>query len=189
LLEGRTVNVIVMGVAWTGRACVAAGLAEALGGRFIPGHTLHPPANLIKLARGEVLTPDDHAAWYDAMGYKIALRGAGTVIACSALRRLQRDRLRDAALGQVRFVHLHGPREVVEARMIAVETSRATGRATLDHQFRKLELPTPDENVLTVDISRSGRPNLEGILADLARGPGPSCDVQPRRDVERTYAA
>lgn len=170
-------NVIVMGVAWTGRARVAAGLAKALGGRFIPGHTLHPPANLTKLARGEVLTSDDHAAWYDAMGYKIALRGRGTVISCSALRHVQRDRLRDASLGQVRFVHLHGPREVVEARMIDTEPSRTTGRATLDHQFRKLELPTPEENVLTVHISQAGRPNLEGILADLARGPGPSCDA------------
>ena len=158
-------NVVVMGVAWTGRAHVAAGLARAIGARFIPGQDLHPRANRARLDRGEGLTCAERDAWLDAIGFKIALRGTGTVICCAALRRAHRDRIRTAAMGPVRFVHLHGPRAVVEARMIVAGTSPAAGRAQLDREFAALDRPGADEDAISVDISGQAR----NVIRDIAR--------------------
>ena len=44
--------------------------------------------------------------------------GRSSVIACSALKRAYRDKLREGA-PRVRFLHLHGPREVLQARLDA----------------------------------------------------------------------
>src|SRR5688572_15692276 len=103
-----------MGVSGSGKTTVGQRLAEALGVRFADADALHPPANLRKMAAGIPLTDDDRWPWLDAVGAELA--GGGVVVACSALRRAYRDRLRAAAPG-ARFVFLHGDRELLEQRM------------------------------------------------------------------------
>ncbi|SDZ27718.1 gluconokinase [Jannaschia faecimaris] len=162
-------NIVVMGVAWTGRSSIGAALANSMDGRFIPGCDLHPPANRAKLARREVLTQADYDAWFDAIGFKLAMRGSGTVVACPALRREQRDRIRFAVLGHVTFVYLYGPRELIEARMIASGGSPDEGQRQIDHQLSILEEPTPDEGVISIDMGLPQRQAIDEILAGFPR--------------------
>lgn len=153
--------VVVMGVAGSGKSTVGALLAERLGVPFVDGDALHPPANVAKMAAGVPLDDDDRAPWLDAVGARLAQ--GRVVIACSALRRAYRDRLRDAAPA-TRFVLLHGTRELLASRLQS-RVDHFMPAALLDSQLATLELPTPGEEVRVYDIAL---PPAE-IAADAAR--------------------
>ena len=141
--------VVVMGVSGSGKTTVGAALADALGLPFVDGDALHPAANVAKMAAGIPLDDADRAPWLDAVG---AVLAAGpVVVACSALRRVYRDRLRAAAPGLL-LVFLDGSREVLAQRM-AGRPGHFMPASLLDSQLATLERPDPDEHPVTVDIA------------------------------------
>jgi carbohydrate kinase (thermoresistant glucokinase family) len=141
--------VVVMGVSGSGKTTVGAALADALGLPFVDGDALHPAANVAKMAAGIPLDDADRAPWLDAVG---AVLAAGpVVVACSALRRVYRDRLRAAAPGLL-LVFLDGSREVLAARM-AARPGHFMPASLLDSQLATLERPDLDEHPVTVDIA------------------------------------
>lgn len=80
--------------------------------------------------------------------------GGGLVLACSALKRSYRDRLRrdlppGAALG---LLHLHGTPELLAERLRARQDHYMPA-SLLPSQLSTLELPGPDEALLTLDIA------------------------------------
>ncbi len=144
--------VVVMGVSGCGKTTIGAGLAERLGIPFLDGDDLHPAANTAKMAAGIPLDDDDRWPWLDRVGDALArARGAGVVIACSALKRRYRDALR-AHAPEVVFVHLAAPKEVVVER-IAARTGHFMPAALLDSQYADLEPPGQDERCITVDVT------------------------------------
>ncbi len=144
-----------MGVSGSGKSSVGAKLAQRLGIAFVDGDDLHPPANVAKMSRGEPLTDADRGPWRDRVGAALAGGGAtraGLVVACSALRRSYRDRIRaTAAEAEPVFVFLDI--SVAEARK---RLSRRPGHfmpvSLVESQFDTLERPPPDEtDVLRVE--------------------------------------
>lgn len=112
-------HVVVMGVTATGKTTVGRALADALGGVFVEGDTFHPPANIEKMSAGIPLDDDDRRPWLRALATEIArLDAAGevSVTACSALRRVYRDWLREGYAGLF-FVHLDATYDVLLDRM------------------------------------------------------------------------
>ncbi|MEU7551483.1 gluconokinase [Streptomyces sp. NPDC044571] len=162
---------VVMGVSGTGKTTVGRLLAEALGVPYAEGDTFHPAANVAKMSAGIPLEDADRWPWLDAIGDWIrARRGPrGAVVACSALRRAYRDRLRAAAPGAV-FVHLHGERPLIERRM-AGRTGHFMPLALLDSQFAALEPLQEDEPGVVVDVSGSPQQITARALAALAALP------------------
>ncbi len=76
----------------------------------------------------------------------------GLVIACSALKRVYRDRVRAAAPG-VRFVFLDGSADVIAARM-AARSGHYMPAALLASQLLTLEPPADDEvDAMRFDIA------------------------------------
>ena len=145
--------VVVMGVSGCGKSTVAAGIADRLGLHFIDGDTLHPEANVARMRAGIPLEDADRWPWLDRIGACLADADRwpqGLAVACSALRRIYRDRLRAAAPG-VRFVFLDGAPEVIAARM-AQRSGHYMPAALLSSQLQTLERPGPDET----DVQRSG---------------------------------
>lgn len=154
---GRFRIVVVMGVAGCGKSTVGAALAGRLQIPFLDADDYHPAANLEKMSRGIALTDADRWPWLDNLGN--ALKGqadrAGRVVgACSALRRIYRERLIAAAGEPILFVFLNGAREVIAARM-AARTDHFMPAGLLDSQFATLEEPGADEAALTIDIGPS----------------------------------
>ncbi|MEM9795493.1 MAG: gluconokinase [Pseudomonadota bacterium] len=159
-------KIVVMGVTSTGKSLMGAMLAEALGGRFVDGDDLHPQANRAKMADGIALTDADRWPWLDRVGAMLA--GEGTiVVACSALKRAYRDRIRGAA-GPVIFVHLHGEKDVIAERMAARE-GHFMPVSLLDSQLETLEAPGPQERTVAGDIARPPERLLGDILDGLRR--------------------
>jgi carbohydrate kinase (thermoresistant glucokinase family) len=143
--------IVVMGVCGCGKSTVGRLLAATLALPFVEGDELHPQANVDKMASGTPLTDADRAGWLDAIAQRLASAHSGVVVSCSALKRRYRDRLR-ADAPRLRFVHLHGPRALLEQRL-AARRGHYMPAALLDSQLQTLEAPAPDERaiVLTID--------------------------------------
>jgi len=149
--DGQATIVVVMGVSGSGKTTVAMRLAQALGWDFLEGDSLHPPANIAKMSAGHPLDDDDRWPWLDAIADWMAQRlrdGRSGVVACSALRRVYRDRLRQAGSG-VRFAYLHVARDELARRMR--ERQHFMPPSLLDSQLATLEVPGADEGALRVD--------------------------------------
>lgn len=163
-----TRRIVLMGVAGCGKSSVGEALAPRLAARYFDGDDLHSPENVAKMRAGTPLTDADRWPWLGRIGE--VLQTDNTIIGCSALRRIYRDRIRDIAGAPVRFVHLSGSREVIASRM-AARTGHYMPTSLLDSQFATLEPPAPEENALTVDIDQP----LEAIMAEiLAALPDPA---------------
>lgn len=137
-----------MGVCGCGKSSVGQGIAAALDLPFTDGDDLHPAANVAKMASGQPLTDADRWPWLTSVGETL---GQGGVVACSALKRVYRDHIRAAAPGTV-FVHLHGSRELLAARL-AARPGHFMPPALLDSQLATLEPPKDEAGCLTVDIA------------------------------------
>lgn len=165
--------VVVMGVSGSGKSTVGAALADALGVPFTDADGLHPAANVAKMTRGIPLTDTDREPWLDAVGARLAEHtGTGLVVACSALRRTYRDRLRAHAPSTV-FVHLSGDAAVLAERM-GGRSGHFMPTALLDSQLATLEPLAADEAGTTLDIRRP----VEEIVAGAVTATG--SEVAPR---------
>jgi gluconokinase len=139
-------SVVVMGVSGCGKSSVGAALAARLGLAFRDADALHAPEAVAKMARGVPLDDADRGPWLDRVGAVLAdgaAHPAGVVVACSALKRAYRDRLRRAAPG-VRFVFLDGDAATLAQRLRA-RTDHYMPPALLASQLATLEPPGPDE--------------------------------------------
>ncbi|MCV7381210.1 gluconokinase [Mycobacterium alsense] len=153
-----------MGVSGSGKSTVGAALARRLGVPFIDADTLHPPANIAKMAAGEPLTDDDRRPWLDRVGEWLAAHRDGGVVSCSALKRTYRDRLR-AHCPPVTFLHLRGSPELIGARL-AARLGHFMPAALLRSQFDALEPLGADEDGMTVDAGRG----VDAIVAAFVAG-------------------
>ncbi|MDR6636282.1 carbohydrate kinase (thermoresistant glucokinase family) [Phyllobacterium sp. 1468] len=99
------IRLVVMGVSGSGKSSVGRAIAAALKLPFVEGDTLHPPANVEKMASGVPLTDEDRWPWLDKIGAELAKAQKGVVVSCSALKQSYRDRLRQEAGGPL-GVHL-----------------------------------------------------------------------------------
>jgi len=156
-MSGARIALVVMGVSGSGKSTVAAGIAEALGLAFVDGDGLHSPESVALMQAGTPLTDAERWPWLGRIAARLAdaeRDPPGLVVACSALRRAYRDRIRAGAPG-VRFVFLDGPAELIRARMsgrrghympesllAGVTENRLGGGIPLRHP--KLQVPLDD---------------------------------------------
>ncbi len=161
-----------MGVSGSGKSTVAAQLAGRLGVPYVDGDDLHPQANVDKMHAGTPLDDDDRWPWLDRIAATLdraANSGTGVVLACSALRRRYRDRLRAGTGGRIGFVFLDVSFSVIEERL-KKRQHHFMPRQLLESQFDTLERPGPDEpDVMTVPSDRPA----DDIVDDAARRLGP----------------
>jgi gluconokinase len=158
---------VIMGVSACGKTTVGRTLAERVGWDFLEGDTMHPESNVAKMSAGIPLTDADRRPWLDHIADWIAQRldaGENSVVACSALRRIYRDRLRTAGEG-VRFVYLKVPREILLQRLQG--RKHFMPASLLDSQLDTLKEPDTDENALTVEATCDINNTVKQIQAAL----------------------
>ena len=150
----RVAAVVVMGVSGCGKSTVAHALAQARGARDLDADDLHSARSVARMRAGIALTDADRWPWLDRVGAALADRGAaphGVVVACSALRRAYRDRLRAACPG-LRFVFLDGDPATIRQRLLG-RTGHYMPSTLLDSQLATLEPPGAQEpDVLRLDL-------------------------------------
>jgi gluconokinase len=158
-------------VSGCGKSTLGQELAVALNMPFIDGDSLHPKANIDKMAAGQPLVDADRYPWLELIRARAqqmcSIAGsAGVVIACSALRKSYRDILRgkgiaDQCTQQVNppyldtfptyFVFLKGTRDLLLQRMEA-RTGHFMKSGMLDSQLSTLETPEGEDGVVVVKI-------------------------------------
>ncbi len=145
-------RVVVMGVSGSGKSTIGARLADELAAPFVDADDLHPESNVRKMRDGIPLTDEDRWPWLEAVGG--ALEASPRIaVACSALRRVYRDRLRAHAPDTV-FVHLEVSAAETVDRMRARE-GHFMPPALLDSQMRTLEPLEVDEVGVTIPAGKS----------------------------------
>jgi gluconokinase len=145
MVEAR---VVVMGPSGSGKSLIGSLLAERLGIRFVDADDLHPATNVAKMAAGVPLDDADRMPWLDVVAARLRDEPGGAVIACSALARRYRDRIRRAAPDAV-FVELVVDADELERRMR--RRTHFMPATLLDSQLETLEHLSHDESGFGVD--------------------------------------
>jgi gluconokinase len=140
-----------MGVAGSGKTLVGHTLAQRLDTTFLDADSFHSEANINKMRTGSALEDHDRDAWLTSTCDALiaACSRKATVLACSALKRRYRDRLRAAVPG-LRFVFLDVPSFVAQRR-VAQRPDHFMPVSLVASQFATLEPPGGEADVLTVD--------------------------------------
>lgn len=164
---------VIMGVSGSGKTSVGSALAQRLGIAFVDGDALHPAANVAKMSRGEALSDEDRRPWLDRVGAVLADHQAhpqGVIVACSALRRIYRDRIRaEAAETGFRFVFLDISVAVSQARLLG-RKGHFMPVSLVRSQFDTLERPGTDEpDVITVEETHGVDETVSEVLGALRR--------------------
>ena len=160
-------RLIVMGVSGCGKSTMASALGERLGLDMVDGDDLHLPESVAKMRAGIALQDADRWPWLDRIGaYLAQAQSPGRVVACSALKRAYRDRIRLHA-GEVCFLFLHGDFELIQNRM-QQRVGHYMQPGLLTSQFQALEIPQTDESdVITLPITEPVADLLTQALAGL----------------------
>lgn len=166
----RSGYILVMGVCGVGKSTIASALAATLGGRLIEADDHHSEGNVRAMSEGRPLTDEQRWPWLAAVAAAAAdaRREADgpVVIACSALKRAYRDRLREA-LGPLPILHLSGPAALLGQRLKA-RRSHFMPPALLDSQLAVLEPPGADEQAFGFSVELSP----DQIVAEAMRAIG-----------------
>lgn len=157
--------VVVMGVAGSGKSTVGALLAVKKHGQFFDADEFHSAANIEKMANGIPLNDEDRWPWLDQLRREVIDATPAdqfTVLACSALKKVYRERLGIGTAG-INLVYLKGP-----AKLLAERLEHRTGHymnpEMLESQLATLEEPAPGEGQ-TFDINTP----VTAIVADIER--------------------
>lgn len=156
---------VVMGVSGSGKTTLARALGAAWPATFLDADDFHDADAKAWMASGKPLTDRMRQPWVeriaDALQRRVAA-GERVALAFSGLRRQHRDMLRGTGL-PIRFLHLHGPRELVAARMQG-RVGHYMPLSLLDSQFDALEQPGDEADVSTIDIGLAPERMLERAL-------------------------
>jgi gluconokinase len=154
---------VVMGVSGTGKSTIGEALSVRLGLDYADADDFHSPANKRLMESGTALTDEDRGPWLEDIGRWLARHDeTGGVLACSALKRRYRDRLRRHA-PRVRFVHLYGDPDVIADRM-RHRQGHYMPESLLDSQLAALESLAADEAGVELDVARS----IEDLVTEAA---------------------
>ena len=159
--------VIVFGVSGAGKTTIGKLLAQEVCWHFYEADDFHSRANIDKMRRGIPLTDADRWPWLESLRQLIERSleaGENAVLACSVLKRAYRERLRVSA--EVKFVFLRGDYALIK-KQLRSRRGHFMNPELLRSQFADLEEPTPDEDILTVDVGRTPEEIVEEIKTKL----------------------
>jgi gluconokinase len=162
--------IIIFAVSGAGKTTVGKLLARQFRWQFIEADDFHPAANIEKMRSGRPLTDEDRWPWLERLRQQIERSlsaGENTVLACSALKRAYRDRLR--VNDDVKFVFIRGEYALVE-KQLRSRRRHFMNPDLLPSQFDDLEEPQADEHAVTVALGRTPEEIVEEIEAKLHLG-------------------
>lgn len=150
--SGEPLIVVISGVSGSGKTTLGKALAAQLECKFVDADRLHPAAPARKMRAGEPLDEDDRAPTLAQVADWIAARsraGEHGIIACPALKKASRDRLR-ASHANLAFVLL-APSEAVLLKRIGARRTHWMRPSDLRRQLHTLEQPDASERTLIIE--------------------------------------
>lgn len=145
-----TNSIVIMGVAGCGKSSLGAAVAQAMNTPLVEGDNFHSEASRSKMSQGIALDDADRDGWLDTLCEQLRAHPEGAVMTCSALKKIYRDRLRQAA-PDLRFAFLEISRDDAQARVQARAKEHFFSTTLVDSQFATLEAPTGEVGVLRLN--------------------------------------
>lgn len=172
--EVQALRIIVMGVSGSGKSTLAKNLSAALHLRMKDGDELHLPQSVAKMSAGIALQDEDRWPWLERIANYLRdpqdNSEQGGIVACSALKRTYRDRIRQHA-GPLVFLFLDGQPDLIRQRM-QQRVGHYMQAGLLDSQLQTLEKPSADEtDVITLSIDQPVEQILQQALQSLKAAP------------------
>lgn len=166
--ESQHTVIIVMGVCGVGKTSVGRTLAARLESRYIEADDFHSDENRRAMEQGIPLSDEMRFPWLKglARAAEQARQDDTVILACSALKQSYRNLLRDH-IGKVMLVFLTGDRDLLAKRIIN-RTDHFMPVSLLDSQIATLDLPSPDEGAITVDVA-SSKADVDNIVEQAVR--------------------
>lgn len=158
-----------MGVSGAGKSTLSRALSQRLRCPFIDGDTLHAPESVAKMSAGIALTDEDRWPWLDRVGMVLreVVQAHGTAVAaCSALKRVYRERLSRTAAMPVSLLWLRAGQEILPARLRG-RSGHFMPPELLASQLETLEPPAPPERWLELDAARPVQRLVDDALSWL----------------------
>ncbi|KAL1955613.1 hypothetical protein VTO42DRAFT_8416 [Malbranchea cinnamomea] len=120
--DQKATVLVVAGPCGSGKSTLSKAISSAFQVPQLDADSVHSAAAIEKMRSGQALTDEDRWAWLERVRRKFigeATGQAGVVVACSALRRVYRDKLRDVPPDlRVRFLMLEADKaESLEFRL------------------------------------------------------------------------
>jgi gluconokinase len=169
-VTARPALLVCMGVSGCGKSTVARAIADATGVEFLEGDDFHSAEARARMAAGLPLDDAMRAPWIERICAALdaeRARGRDAVLACSALRRRHRQRLREAGF-RTRFLFLDGPRERI-AGWLRERPDHFMPPGLLDSQFEALESPAGEADVVRVPLGADRAALLARALDEARR--------------------
>ena len=160
----KTLIIVVIGVAGSGKTTIGTMLAAAMKCTFLEGDSLHPKENIDKMSHGIPLTDSDRGPWLSAIHARMLdyfERGQDLIVGCSALKQSYRRVLAKGI--PITWVYLKGSRALIRSRL-ARRSNHFMKVDLLASQFDALEEP---DDALVMDVSASPSVIVERILSQL----------------------
>lgn len=159
-------QIVVMGPSGSGKSTVGEALARSLNAEFTDADDLHPASNVEKMRAGIPLDDNDRWPWLTTVGEELGARDS-SVIACSALKRSYRDKIREQAPNAY-FVEL-----VVDAELLHQRVSNRPGHfmpaSLVLSQLETLEQLGTDEPGLQISATMPVSAIVHHVRAALER--------------------
>ncbi|GAB3024575.1 gluconokinase [Bowmanella dokdonensis] len=157
---------VLMGVSGSGKTTLARQLAGELGFAFMEADDFHSVQAKNQMARGQPLDDGLREPWLTAMCSHLQQNPIPTVLAYSGLRRRHRQRFREVGF-DTRFIWLHGQFDLIKRRLKSRE-GHYMPASLLTSQFRDLELPQAEPDILMLDIQHRPAQLLSRALAAIS---------------------
>jgi gluconokinase len=148
--------IILMGVSGSGKSTLGTAIATEWDMAFFDGDKFQPASNIQKMAAGIALQDDDRWPWLNALGAAVCAReaGSGAIVACSALKRGYRDRLRTLIGDPLLFVWLQIPPHLLAERL-RHRQGHYMPPTLLESQLDAFEPLDPDERAIELTADES----------------------------------
>jgi gluconokinase len=161
--------IILMGVSGVGKTTIGQIVSGKLGWPLFDADEFHSEASIEKMRNGIPLEDTDRWPWLDRMNAMLReheARGENVLLACSALKRVYRDRL-STGTAELRWIYLKGEFELIRERLDA-RKGHYMKAGLLESQFAALEEP---EDAFRFDIDDSPESIADSILRRLRESP------------------
>lgn len=167
----KPILLVVMGVSGSGKSTFTTAICHAPGLVSMDGDDLHSQQSVAKMQNGIALNDDDRWPWLDRIASYLSDTPCptglepnnGKAVACSALKRAYRNRIRHSVNEGLRFVFLDGDRDLIHRRMTS-RTGHFMQLELLDSQLATLERPGVDEeDIITVNTALA----IDQLVADV----------------------
>ncbi len=158
-----------MGVCGCGKTTLAARTAQYLNCRVIEADEFHTPEMKEKMRAGIPLNDDDRWPWLDRLNNAMkSIDVEWSVVTCSGLKRVYRERLAKDLNDGIHFMFLDGSKETIRDRMLKRQHEYMPV-SLLDSQFATLERPTAGEPVSTISVEVGEDDAFEAVKQAIAR--------------------